>query len=40
MFFNHFIDSDLGVEKFFKKEGATEKGEVDCEIWDWGISAS
>ena len=32
MFFNHLVDSDLGVEMFFKKQGATEKGEVDFEI--------
>ena len=32
MFINHLLDYDLGVEIFFKKEGATEKGEVDYEI--------
>ena len=36
MFFNHLVDSDLGVEMFFKKQGATEKGEVDFEIGNWG----
>ena len=26
------LDPDLGLEIFFKKEGVTEKGEVDFEI--------
>ena len=26
MLVNHLVDPDLGVEIFFKKEGATEKG--------------
>ena len=30
---HHLVDPDLGVEIFFKKEGATtEKGKVDFEI--------
>ena len=28
----HFVDSDLEVEIFFKKEGATEEGGVDFEV--------
>ena len=38
----HFIDPDLGFEFeiLFKKEGATEKGDIDFEIGDWGKSAN
>ena len=32
MFVYHFVDLDLGVEIFFKKEGATEKRDVRFEI--------
>ena len=28
----HFVDPDLEVEIFFKKEGATEEGGVDFEV--------
>ena len=33
-FVSHFVDLDLQVEIFFKKEGATEKGGIDFEIRD------
>ena len=33
-FVNHLVDPNLGVEKFLRKEGATEKGEVYFGIGD------
>ena len=35
----HFFDYDQGVEIFFEKEGATEKGSTDFETGHWGTSA-
>ena len=34
----HFFNPDLRVEKFFKKEEATENGSIDFEIGDIGTS--
>ena len=39
MFVYHFVDPDLRVEIFFKKEGTAENGGIDFEIGDMGISA-
>ena len=39
MFVYYFVDPNPGVEIFFKKEGATEKGDADSEIGDWGTLA-
>ena len=38
MFVYHFVYPDLRVEKFFKKEEATETGSVDFEIGDISTS--
>ena len=40
MLIYHFIDPDLGFEILFKKEGATEKWDIDFEIGEWGKSAN
>ena len=34
MFVYHFVDPDLRIEKFFKKDKAPENGGVDVEIGD------
>ena len=39
IFVYHFVDFDLRVEIFFKKEWAGENGGVDFEIVDIGTSA-
>ena len=39
MFIYHFVDPDLRVETFFKKDQAAENGGVDFEIGDIGTSA-
>ena len=38
-FVYHFADSDLKVETFFEKDGATENGGINFEIGDIGTSA-
>ena len=39
MFVYHYVDPDLRVEIFLKKEGAEENGSVDFEIGDIDTSA-
>ena len=39
MFVYHYVDPDLRVEMFLKKEGAEENGSVDFEIGDIDTSA-
>ena len=39
MFVCHFVDLDLRVEVFFKKEGTAENGGIDFELGDIGTSA-
>ena len=39
MFVYHYVDPDLRVEIFLKKEGADENGSVDFEIGDIDTSA-
>ena len=39
MFVCHFVDLDLRVEAFFKKEGTGENGGIDFELGDIGTSA-
>ena len=39
MFFHHFVNPDLRVQIFFKREGAAENEGIDFEIGDIGTSA-
>ena len=39
MFVYQFVDPDLNVETFFKKDEAAENGGVDFKIGDRGTSA-
>ena len=39
MFVYHFVDPDLRVETFFKKDEAAENGGIDFKIGDVGTSA-
>ena len=39
IFVYHFVDADLSVGTFFKKDEAAENGGIDFEIRDIGISA-
>ena len=38
MFVYSFVDRDLKIEIFFKKEGAAENGSADFEVEDIGTS--
>ena len=38
IFVYHFVNAGLRIEKFFKKEEATETGSVDFEIGDISTS--
>ena len=40
MFIKHLEVLAMGIEIFFKKEGATEKGGLDFEIGDLGAFAN
>ena len=39
MFVSHFVDPDLRMEIFFKKEGTLKNGGINFEVGDIGTSA-